>query len=143
MQYSAARDYGLVREKGSGPTHYGHSILTGGAVGESLLNQAFFSEKKIEIIQNALRYQVWAQTKQLISKQSSTELIIVMRSMYYQHGKNFPNDIPHQIQDLNDLVVAELVPIIITNVTQHETLTWILSHALSIHPAQVPDRYVV
>lgn len=112
-----AKDYGLVRET-SESTHYAGDVLNGNFA-KSLLNQAFLSDKNIDIIQNAIRYQVWSQTQQMISKQSATELMIVMRSTYLQHGRNLPYDIPQQIQELNDIVVQDRVPKIISNLTQY------------------------
>ena len=42
-----------------------------------------------------------------------------MRSIYLQYAKHLPNNIEQQIRDLNDLVVKEAVPDIITNVKQY------------------------
>lgn len=112
-----ARDYGLVEENRQ-KTFYGKEAVTG-TFAETLLNQAYFSDKNINIVQNAIRYEVWKQTGQKVSKQSTTELIIVMRSIYFQHGKNLPDDIPEQISDLNELVVQAVIPKILSNLTQY------------------------
>jgi hypothetical protein len=85
------------------------------------LNYAFFSKENIDIVQNAIRYEVWKRTekKHLIARQSDTELGIIMRSFYLQYGKNLPTNIPEQVQELNNLVVEYLVPKVIIQVNQY------------------------
>ena len=85
------------------------------------LVEAFFSNENLNIIQNALRYKVWVQSNHnaLISRQSEDELIAVMRATYLQYGKNQPDDIRGQIEDLNAQVVSQIVPKILSEVTGH------------------------
>ena len=85
------------------------------------LNFAFFSKQNIDIIQNALRYQVWVRTnkKHIIERQSDTELGIIMRAYYLQYGKNLPDHIPEQVQELNNMVIEYLVPKILVQVAQY------------------------
>ena len=86
------------------------------------LNYAFFSKANTDIIQNAIRYNVWVRTnkKHIIDRQSDTELSIVMRSFYLQYGKNLDTNIAQQVQELNHLVVEYLVPQIISQILQYE-----------------------
>ena len=78
------------------------------------LNTAFFSPENVQIIQNRIRYQVWEKTKHVIDPQSSDDLLIVMRSMYYQYGKNQPTRIKEQIEELNKIVtdwsLSKIIP---------------------------------
>jgi hypothetical protein len=68
------------------------------------LNTAFFSPENVQIIQNNIRYQVWKKTTQMIDPQSADDLLIIMRAMYYQYGKNQPTHIREQIEELNEIV---------------------------------------
>jgi len=78
------------------------------------LNTAFFSPENVQIIQNRIRHQVWTNTKHVIDPQSSDDLLIVMRSMYYQYGKNRPDHIKEQIEELNKIVadwaISKIIP---------------------------------
>ena len=40
----------------------------------------------------------------MVDNQPQDQIVSVMRSMYYQHSKNLPNNIPQQISDLNEHV---------------------------------------
>lgn len=53
-----------------------------------------------------------------IGRQKDDELKIVMRSIYFQYGKNRSENIKEQILDLNTRVIAWCVPEIISNVKQ-------------------------
>ena len=85
------------------------------------LNYAFFSRKNVDIVQNALRYQVWVRSNKthVIDRQSDTELGIIMRAYYLQYGKNLPDHVAEQVEELNNLVVEYLVPKIMVQVAQY------------------------
>lgn len=87
----------------------------------STLNNAFFSKKNMNIIQNMIRYNVYEKSdkKYIIDKQSDVELEIVMRSIYLQHSPNLPNKITEQINYLNKLVSDWCVEQIIPEVMQY------------------------
>jgi hypothetical protein len=87
----------------------------------SILNNAFFSKKNMDIIQNMIRYNVYEKSdkKYIIDKQSDVELEIVMRSIYLQHSPNLPNKITEQINYLNKLVSDWCVEQIIPEVMQY------------------------
>lgn len=90
-------------------------------VSKNLLNQTFFSKDNIGIIQNNIRYRVWNQSNRqfTIGPQSETQLEIIMRSIYLQYSKNLPNNIKEQVEELNDMVVTEAVPNIMSNIKQY------------------------
>ena len=54
-----------------------------------------------------------------IGRQSEDELIIVMRSIYLQHGKNVDTNIDTQINILNELVLDYCVDNVYSNLLQH------------------------
>ena len=86
----------------------------------SKLSSNYFSGKNIQIIQNALRAKVFESTKETISEQSERELLIVMRSIYYQFSTNNDTDIKKQIAYLNGIVIKQLVPSIVTAIEFHQ-----------------------
>jgi hypothetical protein len=87
------------------------------------LNQAFFSPANVQILQNKLRRDVYDRSggEFLIDPQSADELMIVMRAMYLQYGKNQPTQIPEQIATLNEIVADWCVPKIVAEASMHKT----------------------
>ena len=94
-----------------------------GNVTATPLNQAFFGPANVQIIQNKLRRDVFDRSRGefLIDNQSVDELLIVMRAMYLQYGKNQPTRIPEQIAELNQIVVDWAVPKILSECSMHKT----------------------
>ena len=87
----------------------------------SKLNQLFFSQENINLLQDMIRYSVFIRTnkKHTIGKQNETELAIIMRYIFIQHSKNLCCKYTEQITALNKLVVEECVPIILTSIEQY------------------------
>ena len=86
----------------------------------STISNLFFSEENINNIQNLIRYNVYKLSNQTISRQSDTELKIVMRSYFLQYGKNDPSHLREQLTDLNNLVLNYCVPKIYDELLQHQ-----------------------
>lgn len=84
----------------------------------NLLNQLFMSTENIENLQQRIRYEVYmaSNKEHIIARQDDTELVIIMRSIYFTYGKNLPTNIRGQIQELNDLVLQDCVPKILSAV---------------------------
>lgn len=78
----------------------------------TLLSNIFFSEENIQIIQNALRAGVYrlSNGQFLIDNQNCDDLKIIMRGVFLQYSNNLPNDIPGQVQALNNIVLDYAVP---------------------------------
>jgi hypothetical protein len=85
------------------------------------LNQAFFSPANVQIVQNKIRREVYDRSggEFLIDPQSVDELMIVMRAMYLQYGKNMPTQVPEQITELNQIVADWCVPKILSECSMH------------------------
>ena len=95
------------------------------------LSNAYFSRTNIDILHQLIKQEVYrkceADTDPIltnhkpihIAKQDETNLKIIMRSIYLQYAKNLPTDIDGQIRQLNNLVLNECVPDIITNLKQY------------------------
>jgi len=94
------------------------------------LNSAFFSPANVQIVQNKLRRDVYDRSggEFLIDEQSVDELMIVMRSMYLQYGKNQPTNIAGQITELNQLVADWSVPKILAECSMHKTYLHDIQH---------------
>lgn len=87
------------------------------------LNQAYFSPANVAIVQNKIRREVYDRSggEFLIDPQSADELMIVMRAMYLQYGKNQPTNIAGQIAELNQIVADWCVPKIVAECSMHRT----------------------
>ena len=98
------------------------------------LNYAYFSPQNIQIIQNAIRFEVYQRSngEYQISEQSPTELSIIMRSVYLQYGKNRPTEIPEQIAELNGIVVETCVPKIVQQIQQYQKYLQDITNSYSL-----------
>ena len=87
-------------------TNSDYKNVLAGTIERTSLSDAYFSLANIQIIQNALRKGVYDKSggKIMVDNQPQDQIISVMRSFYYQHSKNLPNNIPQQISDLNEHV---------------------------------------
>ena len=87
------------------------------------LNTAYFSPANVVIVQNKIRREVFERSsgEVLIDAQSADELMIIMRAMYLQYGKNMPTQIREQIEELNQIVADWCVPKILAEASMHKT----------------------
>ena len=85
---------------------------------ESILSKVFFHPKNVDLIQKQIIIEVFRRTNgsYFIEKQDEADLQIVMRSIFLQHAKHIPNNIKEQICELNNLVVNEVIPGIISEI---------------------------
>jgi hypothetical protein len=76
----------------------------------SNIEKLFFSDENIDLINKKLILSVWKQTKNAckINYQSKDKLIIVMRYIYIEYGKNLPYDIKKQIDELNCITISKI-----------------------------------
>jgi hypothetical protein len=80
---------------------------TEGLWSQTSLSQSFFSRENIQIIQNGIRSGVYKKSNEqyIIAPQDYDSLKIIMRSIFLQHSANLPNNITHQINELNKIVL--------------------------------------
>lgn len=93
-----------------------------GNMESSPLSKAFFSQANVELVQNAIRKEVFDRSQPkgyVIDDQSIDELKIIMRAMYYQYSRNLPIDIQAQVIDLNAKVVEWSAPHILSAVDHY------------------------
>lgn len=100
------------------------------------LNELYFSSKNIAALQEGIRYRVWVESsgRFKIGYQDERELLIIMRSMYYQHGRNLRDDVVGQVRELNAHVIRWAVSEIINNLKMHEKY----KHDISTLPMPLP-----
>jgi hypothetical protein len=86
------------------------------------VSSIFFSNSNVDLLQLGIRNKILNMTngKYYIGKQSDIDLKIIMRSIYFQYGKNANNNINKQVLDLNTRVIDWCVPEILSNIKQSE-----------------------
>ena len=85
------------------------------------LSDLYFSQSNIDLIQDLIIegvFKISGGTK--ISKQSEDELLIIMRSIYLQYGKNQDSNLQAQIRELNKHVLKYCVENIHSNLKQYK-----------------------
>lgn len=85
------------------------------------LSVLYFTQENIDYLQTQIIKRIYEKTskKHLVGKQSEDELIIVMRSIYFQHSKNMRDRLDQQINILNELVLEYCVDNVLTNLQQY------------------------
>lgn len=95
------------------------------------LSRLYFSKENLDNIQTDIRETVYTLTANdkdpvldnvrpiSIGRQNDLQLQIIMRSIFLQYAKHNNENIAGQIRELNDLVIREAVPDIITNIKQY------------------------
>lgn len=86
------------------------------------LENYFFSNENIDLINKQLIMKVFKETKGefKISPQKHENLIIVMRYTFLEYARHLPYDITNQIRELNCIVIGQILPNIITQITQRK-----------------------
>ena len=87
---------------------------------QGLLENTFFSDENIDLINKQIILAVYKRSNNeyKIGPQSKESLIIVMRYIFIENAKHLPYDIPQQIRELNCNVVTEILPNLITSISQ-------------------------
>lgn len=98
-----------------------YNRILAGTLTMTPLTKLYFSPQNVKAIQNAIRYKVWAKSsgKLIIAEQDETDLVIVMRSIYLQYGRNVPTGLTTQISELNERVCDSILPGIVSNALQY------------------------
>ena len=86
---------------------------------DNVLNKTFFSQKNIDMIQNAIINEVVQKTYYKIGRQSELQLQIIMRSLFLQFARNDPCNIKQQIIELDRKVIDYSVDRIIVEISQY------------------------
>lgn len=96
-------------------------VATQSQIERNTLNQLYFSKENINRVQHQIKRSVYERSggKYVIGPQDETELFIIMRSIYFSKGRNLNCDFANQIAELNNYVVNECTPKIISQVEQY------------------------
>ena len=89
---------------------------------ESELSKLFFSDENFKRIQKMIQKAVLVRTNgefKLDVDQEQRDIFITMRSVYMEHARFLPGQIVRQVKRLNQKVIEEVVPGIITNIRQY------------------------
>lgn len=107
-------------ENNTSSNHFTNNALKG-IQNCSTLARVFFSKENVQILQNMIRYNVWIKSnkKYIIDEQSVIELEIIMRSIYLQNARNLPFNIRDQVSELNNILVHQITPQIISEAQQY------------------------
>jgi hypothetical protein len=92
-----------------------------GIQSESELSKLFFSDDNIKRIQKMIRREVFRRTNgefRLDVDQDLTELFLAMRAVYMEHARFLPGELIRQCKRLNEKVVNEQAPAMLTNIRQ-------------------------
>jgi hypothetical protein len=92
-----------------------------GTLKESSVSKLYFSQENLDYIQSQIISRVYDKTNKqhAVGRQSDDELLIVMRSIYLQHGKNSDSNINGQINILNEYVLKYCVDNVYSNLIAH------------------------
>lgn len=105
---------------------------------DNVLADNFFSRPNIQIIQNGLRAGVYKETKQVISEQDTTQILLTMRYVYFSFAKHLPHNIKGQIKELNDRVLKYLIPLVVSEIKQYTK--YIQDSYVTMQPQNYPDQ---
>jgi len=97
----------------------GSSRILKGIHTDSELSKIFFSKDNIKRIQKKIKKEINVRTNGkyiLQADQNEDHLLIVMRSIYLQKGRNLQKNFIRQVKVLNTDVVEDVVPGMITNI---------------------------
>jgi len=84
------------------------------------LENTFFSNENLDLINKQLIISVFKHTngQYKIAPQSNQSLVIILRYVFIEYARHLPYNIQEQIRELNNKVVCEILPDIITQITQ-------------------------
>jgi hypothetical protein len=83
------------------------------------LNQAFFCAYNQDIVQKMIRQNIYNKFKLKIDKQSSSDLLAIMRMVFINNSADPYNDINTQVKYMNELTTKTASKQIETGLAQH------------------------
>ena len=93
-----------------------------GMIEKNPVNKLFFSSENMQRIQKKITVAVYEKSNgkfKLEEDQDESDLIVVMRTVYFDHCKNLPDNPVRQVKKLNQQVVDYLIPDLLTNIRQY------------------------
>jgi hypothetical protein len=118
--YITMQRYTALVPPGSDGTSYRDAMRASlFACDDNPLINAFFSKRNIESLQTQMRIIMKEKYGHVISKQSETELVLIMRGIFALHGNTVSSDINCQVKQLNAEVLGYVIPHIKSNVDHY------------------------
>lgn len=120
---STARENAVPYNVVSAPDEKWGDKRTISGLESSPVAELFFSQENVNALQDGIRWRVYADSdgRFTISRQSETELKIVMRSVFLQDSRNEPFDVVPQVRELNATILDFCVPRIIQEIRTYKT----------------------
>ena len=112
-------NFPIFQQSNKGNVFYQNEALKTILTSTDKLQQIFFSEQNVKIVQNNIRKIVYKKSGHVIQNQSYDNLYIIMRSIYLQYSKHINTNINPQIKELNQLVYNYSIPNILSNIEQY------------------------
>jgi hypothetical protein len=109
------KDFDLYEKTTSDNNHFIKTIE------RNPLECKFFSKENLDLLQELIIKNVFTKSdgNWRISRQSDNELLIIMRSIYLQYGKNLPYEIDRQVEELDKQVLIYVIPSVMSSIQQH------------------------
>ncbi len=98
------------------------NVVLRGTMEDNDVSRLFFSGENIKRIQKKIKVAVYERSQgkfKLDEDQDESDLIVVMRYIYLDYGKNLQKEIIRQVKILNDMTVNYIIPDLITNIKQY------------------------
>lgn len=109
-----------------------------GRIQRTPVSDMFFSPQNIDILQDAIRYKTYQETRVVVGRQSDQELKIIMTSMFFRYSRHVANDVTGQVRELNGHVVDYAVKQVIVNLKQY--LTYRRDASTMPMPLDMPEK---
>jgi hypothetical protein len=112
-----------------------------GTLEANVLAQVYFSAENIQIVQNALRANVYKMSgnKFVIAPQNIDTLKIIMRSIYLQYAEHYQTNITGQVERLNKLVLDYAVPTVYNETKGY--LKYCEDQSTLVVPLEIPRHH--
>ena len=133
-------DYNMFNEKTSISNNFKNEAVKT-VQQPTIISEVFFSKDNIDYIQNKIQTLVFNETngKHRIGRQSDTELSIIMRSIYLQFSRNSDINIREQITELDNKVIDECIPTILSGIEQY--LKYKMDVSTLRKPIEMPQSF--
>lgn len=83
------------------------------------LHLQFFAVGNMHRIETELTQRVKEETGYVIDRQSEQAIEIIMRYIFDENANYLPDDVPGQVVVLNEKVLEQLVPMVVTNLKRY------------------------
>lgn len=88
---------------------------------DSYLSKLFFSDENMKRIQHKIKDEIYKRTNgqfRIDVDQDKNDLLVTMRAIYLEQSRFLPGQVVRQVKRLNEKVITEIVPDMITQIKQ-------------------------